>query len=148
MIDEGAGDVYGFVGGVVEQLNVESVARIFDPADGLQQAINHELLVENRELDGDVRQVGKFLRRRGGPVVLLLVVQINERVAVKSVRSEQNKDDEIGYKERHVKGVGGVKAFERGIEKMLAEVLREPALGDEGGESCCQQRHLTGGWSD
>ena len=30
------------------------------------------------------------------------------------------------------------------IEKMLAEVLREPALGEKEDEGCLQQGHLTG----
>ena len=102
------------------------------------------MLIENRKLNSDARQVVKFLRRRGRLVLPFFVIQINQRVAVKTVRSQQDKDDEIGDEEGHVKGVGSVKALERGIEKMLAEVLREPALGEKEDESCWQQEHLTG----
>ena len=44
-----AGHVDGFVGGVVEQLDVEFFARIVDLADRVQQAVHDVLLVEDRQ---------------------------------------------------------------------------------------------------
>ena len=51
--DDGAGDVDGFVSGVVEELDLEAVARVVETAAGLDEAVDDELLVEDGELDGD-----------------------------------------------------------------------------------------------
>ena len=51
--DDGAGDVDGFVGGVVEELDLEAVAGIVETAAGFDEAVDDELLVEDGELDGD-----------------------------------------------------------------------------------------------
>ena len=58
-IDDCAGDFDGFVGGVVEHLDLEAVARILHLADGVDEAVDDELLVEDGKLDGDARQFGE-----------------------------------------------------------------------------------------
>ena len=55
--DDGGGDVFGFVGGVVEDLDFEAVAGVVETADGVEEAVDDELLVEDGELDGDEGQV-------------------------------------------------------------------------------------------
>ena len=57
----GRGDLHGLVGRVVEQLDVELLARIFKAADGFKQALDYVLLIEYRQLHGDARQFGKFV---------------------------------------------------------------------------------------
>ena len=52
-----AGDLNGFVGRVVEQLDVEFFPRIVEPADGVEQPVHHVLLVKDGQLHGDARQV-------------------------------------------------------------------------------------------
>ena len=52
-----ASDLHGFVGRVVEQLDVELFSRIVEPADGVEQPVHHILLVKDRQLHGDARQV-------------------------------------------------------------------------------------------
>ncbi len=52
-VDDGRGDVCGFVGGVVEDLDFELFARILHGADGFDEAVDDELLVEDGQLDGD-----------------------------------------------------------------------------------------------
>ena len=55
-------------------------------ADGFEQAVDHELLVEDGQLDGDARQFGEVCRRVRAVVVLaVLVVEIDQRVAVDAV---------------------------------------------------------------
>jgi hypothetical protein len=44
---------YGFIGGIVEQLDIELFTGIIQAADGLQQTLDHVLLIEDRQLDGD-----------------------------------------------------------------------------------------------
>ena len=55
-LDQAASDFDGLVGRVVEQLDVELVFRIVEAADGVEQAVDHVLLVEDRQLHGDARQ--------------------------------------------------------------------------------------------
>ena len=45
-LDDGRGDVSGLVGGVVEDLDLEAVARVVDAAAGVDEAVDDELLVD------------------------------------------------------------------------------------------------------
>ena len=53
--DAGAGDLAGFVGGIVEDLHVEQFAWVVESRDGFDQTLDHVALVENGKLDGDAR---------------------------------------------------------------------------------------------
>ena len=66
VIDQPAGNGDGFVGRVVEHLDVEFLQRIVQAANGFEQPLDHELLVEDRELDCDPGSSGKW---PGGSVV-------------------------------------------------------------------------------
>ena len=56
-VDDAAGHFLGFVGGVVENLDFELLARIFNGADGFDQPVDDKLLVEDGQLDGDAGAV-------------------------------------------------------------------------------------------
>jgi len=45
-LDHAPRDIDGLVGGVVEQLDIQFIFRIFHPADGFDQPVDHVLLVE------------------------------------------------------------------------------------------------------
>ena len=62
-LDDLTGDFHGFVGGVVEELDLEAVAGVIELAAGLDEAFDDELLVIAGELDGDEGEVGP---RRSG----------------------------------------------------------------------------------
>ena len=62
-LDAGAGDFARFVGGIVEDLNVEQFARIVEARDGFDEALDHVALVEDGKLDGDARPIGDSRRR-------------------------------------------------------------------------------------
>lgn len=47
----------GFVGGVVKDLDLEAVARVIEGGDGVEEAVDHECLIEEGELDGDFGEV-------------------------------------------------------------------------------------------
>src|SRR5215470_4143549 len=55
--DQLAGNFDSFIGRVVEELDIKFLARIFEFANGIEQAVNHVLFVEDRQLDGDTWQV-------------------------------------------------------------------------------------------
>src|ERR1019366_2757099 len=46
---QNAGDFNGFVGRVVEQLDVEFLSWIVEPADGVEQPVHHVLFVKDRQ---------------------------------------------------------------------------------------------------
>ena len=52
-------DVHGFVGGVVQHLDLQPVARVIEAGDGIDEAGDDMLFVKNGQLDGDQRQVFK-----------------------------------------------------------------------------------------
>ena len=70
-LHQNAGDLNGFVGRVVEQLDVELIFRILEPADGVEQPVHDVLLVKDRQLHGDARQVHR--NERAGSVVLFFL---------------------------------------------------------------------------
>ena len=97
-------------------------------ADRFQQPLHYVLLVEDRELHRHARQIFKEGGRFRGAVLSVLVVEVDQHVAVHSVARQQNQDDEIRDQQGYIEGVGVIETAKRGIEKMLADV-RTNALG-------------------
>src|SRR5438270_572592 len=80
----------GFVRRIIQHLDIELVLGIIDLADRLHQSVDYELLVVNRELDGDAGKLGKLSKRLRGPVLAVAVVHVNQRIAVHSVRGQNH----------------------------------------------------------
>ena len=82
------------VGRVVQDLDLEELARILDLADGVDQPIGDVHLVVDRQLDRDRRQ---GVERPGGDWLppLVLHVQVNKVVPVPSVYREDDQYEEI-----------------------------------------------------
>jgi hypothetical protein len=55
MLDQAARHRYGFVSGIVQNLNIEFVQRVIELADGIQQTLDDKLLIEDRKLNRDMR---------------------------------------------------------------------------------------------
>ena len=84
------------VGRVVEDLDLEQVARVVDLADRIDQAVGDVHLVVNRQLDGDARQ------RRPAPAAAaafgafpVFHVKIHKVIAVPPVDGQDAEDEEI-----------------------------------------------------
>ena len=73
-IDQNARDLDGLVGRVIEQLDIELIFRIFKPAHGVEQPIHHILLIKDRQLHGDTRQVVEVGWRFGRLIFFVLVI--------------------------------------------------------------------------
>ena len=116
---------HGFVGGIVEHLDFQLFARIFHLADALHQPVDNVLLVENRQLNGDPGQFGEVRCRVGDFVLAVLVVQVNQLIAVHAVKRQQHQHDEIRNQQRHIEGVGVVKALKRRVQKMRPHVMAQ-----------------------
>ncbi len=140
--------LYGFVGRVVEHLDLQLLARIFDLADAIHQAIDNILLVEDGQLNRHQRQFGEMRFRLSHLVLAVLVIQIDQLIAVHSVKRQQDQHHEIGNQQQHVEGIGVVQAFERGIEKMRPQVVAKPVRFHQGaakqGEGSVQKRTPSG----
>ena len=93
------------VGGVVQELNVELIFRVVDGADGFNQAVDDELLVEDGQLDGDAWQIGKVAGRVGIVVLLVLKVLVTHRVAVYAVQGQYDHYGEIWKKNNGIEPV-------------------------------------------
>ncbi len=119
-IDEQARDFHGFVGRIVEQLDVELVFRVIEAADGIEKAVDYVLLIEDRQLHGDARQFGKVSGRFGRLVLLVLVIKIDQPVAVSAIGRQDDEDDEVGNQQGEVESIDLVKALESLVQKMLA----------------------------
>ena len=61
-------------------------------------------------------------------VLLVLVIKIDQPVAVRTVGRQDDQHDEIGNQQRQIKRIDLVKTLESFVEKMLAKV-RSQALG-------------------
>src|SRR5579863_10111517 len=85
VIDQPSRHGDGFIGRVVEYLNVEFVQWIIQAANGIQKPLDHELLVEYRELNRNSRQFGKMRGGFGCAIFLVLVIEINQNVAMRAV---------------------------------------------------------------
>src|ERR1700732_794613 len=131
-IHQNAGDLYGFVGRVVQQLDVELFFRIVEPAHGIEEPVDHVLLIKDRQLHGDAGQIielemSRWFRRL---VLFVLVIKIDHPVALRTVRRQDDQDDEIGNQKRQIKGIDLVEPLKSLVQKMLAKVGYQ-ALGGE-----------------
>jgi hypothetical protein len=88
------GDVGCLVGGIVENLDLQTILGVIELPDSLQQAADHKVFIENRQLDGDFRQLGEFPGGfwRGAPV---LQEQVNDRITVEAVGRQSEKHRQI-----------------------------------------------------
>jgi hypothetical protein len=126
-VDAGFGDFTSFVGGIVENLNVEEFTRIIEARDGFDQAFDHVTFIEDRELDGDAWPLLDW-RWRAGNVLSVLVIIVDEPIAMEAVAGEDGEDDEIGNHHREVEGVGAINASEGTVGK-LVPIAAHAALG-------------------
>ena len=55
-----AADIAGFVGRIVEHLDLEAVARVADGGHGIEQPLDHVHFVEERQLHGHGGQLGEL----------------------------------------------------------------------------------------
>ena len=135
-LDQATCDLDGLVRRIVEHLNVELLARIVELADCFKQPLDYVLFIEYRQLNGDPWEFGKTGGGFGRAILSMLVVEINQDVAMTSITSEQNQHDEIRHQQRDIEAVGVVEATKRRIEKMLADVVADALGARQGGREC------------
>ncbi len=114
-------------------MDIEFLKRVVQSADGIQQALNHKPFIKNRELDRNPRELRELATGLDRVVLLVLVIEIDQYVAMYAIRGEQDEHHEIRNQQRQIEGVGVIKILESLIEKMLANVLPESAREHKNG---------------
>ncbi len=136
-LDDLSGHLHRLVGGVVEQLNLEAVARIVQPADRVDQPVDDELLVEDGKLHGDKRQFarGKVPARLVPQRLFLLVVVVepHQLVAMDAVKRQDHHDDEVGNQDRQIEGVPAVEPMEGAVAVVRVQIVAKPLRGQKEG---------------
>src|SRR6185437_2550007 len=97
----------------------------------VHQPVDDELLVENRKLNGDARQLGKTPRWIGSAVLPVSVIHVNQNVAMNAIRSQNNENHEVGDQQSKVKSIGSVQAFEGFIGEVGFEIVCQTARGEQ-----------------
>ena len=124
------GDARRFIRRVVEDLDLEQLARVVDPADGVDETVRHVHLVVDRKLDRDGRQLLERAERNRLPI-LVLHVQVDQVVPVPPVNGENDEDEEI---RRECQRLGGGHAridIERAPGQRTDAVIRQRRARDQ-----------------
>src|SRR5437667_12370198 len=141
-VDHAAGNRLSFVCGIIEHLDIEFLKRVIQSADGVQQPLDYKPFIKNRELDRNPRELRELATRLDRVVLLVLVIEIDQYVALDAVRGKQDENHKRRHQQGQIEGVGVIKLLESPIEKMLPNVLRESARGHKRGEDWESHRHV------
>src|SRR5208283_1305574 len=133
-LDDGGGDIARLVGGVVEHLNLDLLARVLHGADGLDETVDDKLLVEDGQLDGDGGKLEKMAWRIGFVVLAELEVVVAHGIAVNSVDGEKDHHHEIRNQHAGIEEVPVVEPPEGLVGVLHLEVVAETTLRSQGQE--------------
>src|SRR3981189_3700532 len=112
-LNDGAGNFLALVGRIVQHLNLKPIAWILQRATGVNQSIDHELLVKNWQLHRNEGKLSIWIgNRRLRRVFAIPVVKPPQVVAVNAVKREPNHPEEIRCQEQPVKPVSTIKPAE------------------------------------
>ena len=123
------------VGRVVQHLDLEAVARILDPAHRVDQPVDHELFIEDRQLNGNERQPALGvsgsrlvpLRR----LLLVVVVQPHQLVAMDSIERQNHHHHEVRDQHRRVEQVPPIQAAKGVVRIVRVQVVAESLGGQK-----------------
>ena len=108
--DDRFGDLHCFVSRIVEHLDLELFARVVDFGNGFHQPIHDVHLVEERQLDGDARQLG-FGESGAGPWdEVAIAPEVDDLLdAIGAVDGQRSENREIDDQDDPVEGIELVK---------------------------------------
>jgi hypothetical protein len=112
--DAGSSDLASFVGGIIEDLDVEEFARIVEKRDSVDEALDDVAFVEDGELYSNLWPVGDR-RRWSGNIFAVGVVYVEQDVAVQAIHCEDEENDEVGNHHRKIEGVGVIDTAEGAV---------------------------------
>ena len=128
-VDDGGGNIRGFIGGVVENLDFELFARVLHGADGLDKAVDDELLVKDGQLDSDARQLSELPGRVGIVVLPVLEVLVTHGVTVNAIEGKQNHHREVGQQHAGVEDIPVVMHRGERVAEHHPQLAAQKALG-------------------
>ena len=116
-IDEAARELDGVVGGIVEELDREQLARIVELGRRAKEPGEHIALVVDRELQDDARKlVVRERERMIAPATTVAAVERDEDIAIQADQRQQQKRDAIDDEDgtwKHLLDGGRVAGAER-----------------------------------
>ena len=101
--DRHLGNSGRFVCRVVQNLDLEKLRWVIHFADRVDQPVGDIHLVENRQLDGDARQILFRERRRNRHLPLVLHVKIHKVIAVPSVDRQDAQHEEVDNEDERLR---------------------------------------------
>ena len=101
LLDAARGDGHGLVGGIVQDLYFQELPGIIHFHYRVDQALGHVHLVVHRQLDGHPRQFLELALGLGRGL-LVLIVQIDHKIAVRAENGQDRKHHEIKHDHKFV----------------------------------------------
>src|SRR5271166_144344 len=128
--DQALSEGMGVVGGVVQDLYLQKLARVIHLADGFYEALDHVAFVEERKLDGDAGKLRKSARgfQRNPP--LMLAVLTNHFKPVAAVTRQHHQHGEVRDQNHPVKELEMMDIAKRVVENRVDQLV----CGGTGGE--------------
>ncbi len=122
------GERMGIVGGIVQHLDLQQLARVLHLADFFEQPLHHVALVIQRKLDGHVRKLGEARGGLGRAIALVLEILPDHLEAVAAVKRKNNQDREIGNQQRPIEKLQTMNARKGIVEQRSAPIGWPPML--------------------
>ena len=119
-----------FVGRIVENLDIQELRGVVETRDSVNQALDDVALIVNGELDGDTRP-GSDRGRRGRNVFRVLIVIVDQPVAMQAVKRENAQHQEVGNHHHHVEGIGVIDARKRPVGELVPVMAERTLLREE-----------------
>ena len=127
-----ANDFRRLVRRIIKYLDIHLFRGILQLANAVDQALRDVPLIEHGKLHRNARQLFKLRGRLCSAVLSVLVIQVDQDVAMHPVRRQKNQHDEVRNQERDIKCVRVIEALKRPIEKMLLDIRTNPLRGKDG----------------
>ncbi len=102
ILHQAPGEGMGIVGGIVQHLDLEQLARIIDFGGFLKQALHHVTLVVNRKLHGHARKGFEAAGGLAGEALAMLHVPADHGVAMQTVAGQHHENAEVRDQHRPV----------------------------------------------
>ena len=133
-IDHRTRDLLRFVGGVIQDLHVQQLARIVEARNRFDQPFDDVAFVKNGQLNRDARPRSGH-RRRARNILRIRVVVVDQPITVQTVNRKDKQHDEVRNHHRQVEKIGVVDPGERLVRQFV------PVLADGSGVRGKQHQH-------
>ena len=116
-LDKRLGEGRGIVGRIVQHLDLEQVARVLNVTYFVDQPFDDIAFVEDRQLNGDPRQLRELFGRLAGGFLAMLEISANDLVAMHAVNREHGQNRKIRDQNRPIEPAKLMNAAEGVVEQ-------------------------------